>query len=439
MNHSKARPAPEWLENGIIYQINLRAFTPEGTLNAAKTKLEHVRSCGATIVYLMPVYKSDGDMDRKYWSERQKTSGTENPRNPYRAADYFRIDSEYGTENDLREFVAEAHSLGLRVMLDLAYYHCGPGALFLKEHPDWVRRNPDGSFYTGQWSFPVLNFENAGLREHLWSNMEFFVREFDVDGYRIDVSGNVILSFWEEARHRLERLRPDIGMLSEGTKPEDQLSAFDVNYLTFTTVDSLFSEEENSAASFVRQRLIYNSSQPLGARYIRFIDNHDIANDDFENRAEARYSFERANAALVYCMTIDGIPFLYCGQEIADRRRHSIIGKYPLGIHWEDAETEQARARMKLLSLASSLRRSSPAFSRGRTLWLFSGNPGVLAFERRWKEEAFLILINTSWKSEEAVIPADLRRLVPLMQNGETAENNTCTLPAGGYLLFREI
>ena len=71
MNHSKARPAPEWLENGIIYQINLRAFTPEGTLNAAKTKLEHVRSCGATIVYLMPVYKSDGDMDRKYWSERQ--------------------------------------------------------------------------------------------------------------------------------------------------------------------------------------------------------------------------------------------------------------------------------------------------------------------------------------------------------------------------------
>lgn len=67
-------------------------------------------------------------------------------------------------------------------------------------------------------------------------------------------------------------------------------------------------------------------------------------------------------------MTIDGIPFLYCGQEIADRRRHSIIGKYPLGIHWEDAETEQARARMKLLSLASSLRRSSPAFSRGRTL-----------------------------------------------------------------------
>ncbi len=138
-------------------------------------------------------------------------------------------------------------------------------------------------------------------------------------------------------------------------------------------------------------------------------------------------------------MTIDGVPFLYCGQEIADRRRHSIIGKHPLGIHWEDAETEQARQRMELLRTASALRRSSPAFSRGRTLWLFSGNPRVLAFERRWKEEAFLILINTSGKTEAAVVPADLRSLVPLMRNGETAENNTCTLPAGGYLLFREI
>ena len=131
---------PDVLEHGVIYQINLRAFTPEGTLNAAAKMLPHLREIGADIVYLCPVVCADGSADAAGWSDRQRASGFPNPKNPYRIADYANVDPEYGTNEDLHRFVAAAHALGLRVLLDLVYVHCGPGAVFLAEHPDFLLR-----------------------------------------------------------------------------------------------------------------------------------------------------------------------------------------------------------------------------------------------------------------------------------------------------------
>ena len=122
---------------------------------------------------------------------------------------------------------------------------------------------------------------------------------------------------------------------------------------------------------------------------------------------------------------------------IADQRRHSICGKYPLGIHWEDAESEHAKKRMDLLHESSLLRRSSPAFTQGNTLYLFSGNPRIIAFERRFNNEAFLVLVNVSRETAEGTLPLDARLLTPLLRNGEITEENACILPCGGYLVFR--
>jgi glycosidase len=178
-----ARPAPEWMTRGVMYQIWLRSFTTEGTLKAATQRLHLVADLGATIVYLCPVQLADDDLRPEFWSTRQKASGTRNPRNPYRIKDYDAIDPEYGTEADLRAFVAEAHRIGLRVLMDMVYFHCGPTSPLL-DRPGFVKRTPDGKPFTGSWNFPVLDFGSAGLREHLWANMERWVKEFDVDGFR---------------------------------------------------------------------------------------------------------------------------------------------------------------------------------------------------------------------------------------------------------------
>ena len=123
--HTNARKSPEWFTKGVICQIQPRAFTPEGTLKAAEAKLPYLKDLGVTIAYLVPVFRMDDDMDRSFWSPRQIRSGFDNPKNQYRIADYFHVDEEYGTDQDLKDFCAAAHKLGMKVLFDLVYLHCG--------------------------------------------------------------------------------------------------------------------------------------------------------------------------------------------------------------------------------------------------------------------------------------------------------------------------
>ena len=115
-------PAP-YLERGVIYQINPRAFTNEGTLSAAAEMLPHLADIGVDIVYLCPIFTADPDERDEFWSPRTKASKLNNPKNPYRISDYYSIDPEYGTIDDLTDFTARAHENGMRVILDLVYYH----------------------------------------------------------------------------------------------------------------------------------------------------------------------------------------------------------------------------------------------------------------------------------------------------------------------------
>ncbi len=219
LNERQARPSPEWVTRGVMYQIQPRAFTPEGTLKAATARLPKVAELGVDIIYLCPVFVSDDDPNTKGWSPRQRKSGMNNPRNMYRMKDYYHVDPEYGTDDDLKAFIAEAHKLGMRVLLDMVYLHCGPNAVFLAEHPDFVKRDAEGKVAVAGWGFPALNLANPELREYLWRNMEYWVREFGADGFRCDVSDGIPLDFWETARERLDKIRPDHLHAGRGHSP----------------------------------------------------------------------------------------------------------------------------------------------------------------------------------------------------------------------------
>jgi 1,4-alpha-glucan branching enzyme len=190
-----ARPSPEWLTRGVIYQVWLRAFTPEGTLKAAAERLPQIAALGATIVYLPPVYLQDDDPRREYWSSRQKSCGANNPRNPYRIKDYDAIDPEYGTEEDLKAFIAEAHRLGLRVLMDVVLFHCGPTCV-LSQRPGFLKTDPQGKPLIGKWGFPMPDFDNPAVREYFIANLLHWVKDCGADGFRGDVSDLVPLGFW---------------------------------------------------------------------------------------------------------------------------------------------------------------------------------------------------------------------------------------------------
>ena len=387
INQRQARPSPEWLTGGVMYQIQPRAFTPEGTLPAATAKLPKVAELGADIIYICPVFVSDDDPDLSGWSPRQKASKMNNPKNPYRMKDYYHVDPEYGTDDDLKAFVAEAHRLGMRVMLDMVYLHCGPTAVFLKEHPNFVQRDEKGNIVCASWNFPKINHANPELREYLWQNMEYWVRDFDVDGFRCDVADSIPLDLWETARERLEKIRPDVGMLAEGTRAADQLKAFDLDY-------AWGFEWNGKADAFRKYWEKMRAERPKGgAKFIRFIDNHDISNDDYDNRLEKQWGSQRVNAALVAIFTLDGVPFLYNGQEVADAARHSIFGKSP--IDWANGDTPAGKARFAFCQKLCGMRHAEGALTQGEVVWLDNDAPeAILSFLRQTDAEEILTVVN---------------------------------------------
>ncbi|MDY3285229.1 MAG: alpha-amylase family glycosyl hydrolase, partial [Eubacteriales bacterium] len=205
----EAITAPEWLARNAIYQINPRTFSPEGTIAAVTKELPALKELGFRIMYLCPIFEEDDSEVQAFWSERQKKSGTLNPKNPYRMNDYFTVDSEYGTMEDLRAFIAEVHRLGMRVLLDLVYLHIGPNAPILKRHPEFAKQDQNGNIILTSWHFPYLDYTCPGLREYLWCNMVYYVGELDVDGFRCDVGDGVPLDFWNEGRRRMQAIKPD--------------------------------------------------------------------------------------------------------------------------------------------------------------------------------------------------------------------------------------
>lgn len=396
----KARRSADWVQNGIVYQINTRAFTPEGTVRGAMKKLPILKKAGVTILYFCPLFLADDDMRQEYWSPRQIKSGLNNPRNPYRLKDYDKIDPEYGTEADVREFVKAAHDLGMYVIFDLVYLHCGPTGVLVKSHPEYFLYSKDGRMKMTVWHFPMFDFQKQATREYFWKNMEKWVRDCDIDGYRCDVSDGIPLDFWCEGRRRLEKIKPEIALLAEGQKRvEDQIFAFDMNYnFSFAALLNHIYTKDKKASEARKMLEKMSSERPRGFRFIRYIDNHDISNDDYDRRKDTLWGVDGVDAALVFLYSLDGIPMLYCGQEIADISRHSLYGSKTFGnciIDWKRIDQPVGKKRLALCAKLSQMRRSDPIFSQGETIWLDNDQPdSVLSFLRQYNDEKILVAVN---------------------------------------------
>lgn len=212
---------PEWLRSAVLYQINTRQFTPEGTFQAAVEHLPRLERLGVDVLYLMPIHPI-GRVNRK------GTLGS-----PYAVRDHFQVNPEFGKLADLQDFVARAHSRGMRVILDWVANHTAWDHVLVDQHPEWYLRDWQGKFRSTPWvDWPDvidLDFSHPGLREYLIRAMRFWVQEADIDGYRCDVAGFVPLDFWIQARVELEALKPVL-LLAEWESRDVHAEAFDMSY-----------------------------------------------------------------------------------------------------------------------------------------------------------------------------------------------------------------
>ena len=383
----EARPEPAWVERLTIYELWLNAFSTEGTLRGAVPGLKRVAELGVSMVYLGPI---------------AKRSATPHA-SPYNIADYDAIDPQYGNEQDLRDFIAAAHQLGLKVMLDIVYYHTAPDGV-MSAHPDWLMHTQDGKIARGFWPQPLPDFSKPPVRRYLIESLVHWVRDFKVDGFRCDVGAGVPVSFWDEARKALDQVNRDVVLLSESDRPDDQLRAFDINYnfQGYLTLRSVL--RDGQPASKIRSDWEETRARfPHGARLLRFSDNHDW------RRAVVEFGENGAWAASILDFTLDGIPFLYNGQEVADCTPTHWLTQAPIAWPQHGDRNDGAAGKETLAKYQRivAIRNKYAALTAGDLQWINNSEPDrVLSFLRKKSEEEIVVILNLS--NRETRVTVDL-------------------------------
>ena len=293
-----------------------------------------------------------------------------------------------------------------------------------------------------QYHFCELDFEVPALREYLWSNMEYWVREFDVDGCRCDVGGMVPLDFWVKGRQRVEKFKKPFIMLDEceiQNRPADQDEAFDINYCQWWTQLS-FREIflcGMPAAALETAWAEAENARP-GAVLIRALEHHDTANDMYYFRME-KISSAKCEAAYVLCYTVNGVPFLYNGCEHCDTSRHSIFSNP--GQFFVDRSKDPA-GRSAFLRELAELHRSEKAIRDGSMQWLpNTASEALCTYLRTVPDgEKIFCAVNFGNKTVTAAWPEGVSAAVSgriLLKRDAVLRADHLELSANGFLVVK--
>ena len=380
VSKESARPVRPWVRDGVIYQIFPRDFSAEGNFKGVTAQLDRLKDLGVTILWLMPIHPIG----------QEKKKGTIG--SPYAVRDYYAVNPEYGTEADLKTLISESHRRGLKVIIDIVANHTAWDSVLMK-HPDWYKHDAKGNItYPYDWyDIAALNYASPELRRYMTDMLEYWIRNFDLDGFRCDVAGEVPTDFWENARVELEKIKPDIFMLAEAHKADLEVKAFDLDYswpLHSTLTDVL---QGRAPALDLRKSWEDEFKEwPRGALHMRFSDNHD------ERRALARFGEPGALAASALMFTLDGVPLIYNGMEVGDTSESGAPALFEkLPIFWPIAERRPEFPRFYKQIIA--LRKASEALRRGSMTWLHNSDESrIVTYLRATDSEEVAVAINCS-------------------------------------------
>lgn len=375
-----ARTSPEWLRDGVIYEIFPRDFSAAGNLDAVTAKLDQLKDLGVNILWIMPI-QPIGEKGRKgeYGS-------------PYSIQNYYAVNPDYGTLDDFKNLVGQAHKRGLKVIMDLVANHTSWDSVMMTNKA-FYKQDAQGNIISPEpgWSDVAgLNYANPQLREYMIAMMKYWIQTCDIDGYRCDVAWGVPTDFWEQARAALEKTKPDIMMLAEANQPDLLTNAFDIDYswpLLHTLNDVLM-----RGAPALKLQAAWQDDVcqfPKDALHMRISDDHD------ESRAVARFGINGALAAQVLMLSLDGVPLFYNGMEVGDATESgdpALFDKLP--IVWSPRERPPLREIYRSLI---QLRKKNPAFTNSRVIWLRNSDENdLVTLMRSDKTDEFVVVINFS-------------------------------------------
>ncbi len=356
----------QWLDTAVIYEVNLRQFTEEGTLKAFTDQhLERLNKLGIDVLWFMPVHPI-GEKNRK------GSLGSY-----YSVQDYYGVNPEYGSNEDFRMMVEKAHKLGMKVILDWVANHSAWDCAWVTDHPEYYTKDSTGNMISPfDWTDVVeFDYDNTAMQQAMIDALQYWVEEFNIDGYRCDVAGEVPTSFWNDARDSLDKIKP-VFMLAEAEKRELLDHAFHMDYgWEFHHIMNTIAKGEKSISDLVIYLIKEDSIYGMDKMKMRFITNHD--ENSWNGTIEERMG-NAAKAFAVLSWTTPGMPLIYTGQESANAKRLEFFEKD--AVDWKTYEMSSFYKKL------NDLKTKHPALWNGdagaKMKMLHTHNPAVIAYKR---------------------------------------------------------
>ena len=398
---------PEMMENGVIYEANIRQYSEEGSFDAFTKDIPEIKKLGVKVIWLMPIFPisetkrkaTGGDFAHliEDEAERAKMLGSY-----YAVTDYTKVNPEFGTIEDFRELVKAAQENDIHIILDWVPNHTGWDHVWIKEHPEYYTQNKNGEIIdptnpdTGEsWGWADvadLNYDNQDMRKEMIDDMMYWITEEGVDGFRCDVAGAVPVDFWEHAISEL-RSKKELFMLAEAWEPDlmKGTQIFDMAYAWegHHILNKIAKGEEGVKewdAYMTKMDSQYEDEDIL----MNFITNHD--ENSWNGTIEERMG-NAAEAMLALSYMAPGMPLIYSGQEYDLNHRLKFF---------EKDQIPKTKGKMwPILEKLGALKNSNAALNGGKNAAPYqristNNDDSILAFKREKNGEAVMYLSNFS-------------------------------------------
>lgn len=409
--------SPDVEENAVIYEVNIRQYSPEGTFTAFTKDIPQLKELGVKIIWVMPIFpisqtkrKATGGDDSKFASEMPAAEQHKYLGSYYAVSDFKKVNPEFGTIEDFRNLVKTAHDNGIYVILDWVPNHTGWDHVWIKNHPEYYTKNAKGEIIdpinpeTGKswgWSDVAdLNYDNQGLRKEMTADMLHWIKNENIDGFRCDVASNVPLDFWQQAIPQL-RKEKNIFMLAEAWEPEllkDGLFDMAYGWEAHHTMNRI-AQGKNTVKDW--DKLILDNQKKYNANDIlmNFVDNHD--ENSWNGTTKSRLAkAEEAMTALSYVMP--GMPLIYSGNEYGLNHSLKFFEKDSIpktkGSAWE---LRRKLGKLKTENSALNGGKKSASYKKIAT----PNDTEILAFEREKNGEKIIYIANLSDKTISTSLP----------------------------------
>ncbi|MBC2606245.1 alpha-amylase family glycosyl hydrolase [Pelagicoccus albus] len=410
----QALKAPAWINNRTIYELNVRQFSEEGTFAAVEADLDRIQDLGIGVIWLMPIHPI-GETNRK------------GPLGSYYAvADYYGINPEFGDAASLRSLIKAAHARDIKVIIDWVGNHTAWDNPWAEDHPEFYEKDEKGHFtppHGTDWTDVIqLNFENKELWDAMSQAMEYWVAEYDIDGFRCDYAVGVPTEFWNFATANLTSLKPNLYMLAEAEAPYLNVDAFHSSYgWPMHHVFNQVAQGKANASKVIDQYNRQTIEFPTGTSLLLFTTNHD--ENSWNGTTEERMGdAKRAFDTLAF--TLPGVPLIYNGQEASLAKALEFFERDP--IDWSDLSETAFYKKL------TDLRSSHPALSDPESS--FKRIPSdhdeqVFAFTRKSGGSQLTVIANLS--AEPLMFYLASQEVTGEHQDHFTGSKETLGYPAG--------